>query len=123
MATHCPFAPLSFGDASSLRLEIHGPMLSLPRRLIFGLTILLALTAGVGIFAGAALSHSAALDHGQLTREAAGATRDVLAHHVRIAASTIVFISFFVALATAYLVLQPLRAAAAAARSIAQGKP
>ena len=96
-------------------------MLSLPRRLIFGLTLLLALTAGAGIFAGAALSHSAALDHGHLTREAAIATRDVLAHHVRVAASLIVFLAFFVALATAYLVLQPLRAAAAAARSIGQG--
>ena len=96
-------------------------MLSLPRRLIFGLTLLLALTAGAGIFAGAALSHSAALDHGHLTREAAIATRDVLAHHVRVAASLIVFLAFFVALATAYLVLQPLRAAAAAAQSIGQG--
>ncbi len=96
-------------------------MLSLPRRLIFGLTLLLALTAGAGIFAGAALSHSAALDHGHLTREAAVATRDVLAHHVQVAASVIVFIAFFVALATAFLVLQPIRAAAAAARSIGQG--
>ncbi len=96
-------------------------MLSLPRRLIFGLTLLLALTAGAGIFAGAALSHSAALDHSHLTRQAAMATRDVLAHHVRVAASIIVFAAFFVALATAYLVLQPLRAAAAAARSIGQG--
>lgn len=96
-------------------------MLSLPRRLIFGLTLLLALTAGAGIFAGAALSNSTALDHGHLTREAAVATRDVLAHHVHVAASIIVFIAFFIALATAYFVLQPLRAAAAAARSIGQG--
>ena len=108
-------------DAPSLRLKSRVLMLSLPRRLIFGLTLLLALTAGVGIFAGAALSHSSALDHGHLTREAAIATRDVLAHHVRVAASIIVFTAFFVALATAFLVLQPLRAAAAAARSIAQG--
>jgi len=96
-------------------------MLSLPRRLIFGLTLLLLLTAGVGIFAGAALSNSAALDHGHLTREAAMATRDILAHHVRTTATVVVLVSFFVALATAYLVLQPLRAAAAAARSIGQG--
>ena len=96
-------------------------MLSLPRRLIFGLTLLLALTAGVGIFAGAALSHAAALDHGQITREAAIAMRDVLAHHVRVAASIVVVVAFGVALSTALLVLQPLRAAAAAARSIAQG--
>jgi signal transduction histidine kinase/HAMP domain-containing protein len=96
-------------------------MLSLPRRLIFGLTLLLLLTAGVGIFAGAALSNSAALDHGHLTREAAMATRDILAHHVRTTAAIIILVSFFVAGATAFLVLQPLRAAAAAARSIGQG--
>jgi len=96
-------------------------MLSLPRRLILGLTLLLLLTAGGGIFAGAALSNSAALDHSHLTREAAMATRDVLAHHVHVTIAIIVFVAFLVAFATACLVLQPLRTAAAAARSIGQG--
>jgi signal transduction histidine kinase/HAMP domain-containing protein len=96
-------------------------MLSLPRRLILGLTLLLLLTVGAGIFAGAALSNSAALDHAHLTREAAMATRDVLAHHVKIGAIVVVFLALLIAAGTAFLVLRPLREAAATARAIGQG--
>ncbi len=96
-------------------------MLSLPRRLILGLTLLLLLTAGAGIFAGAALSHAAALDHAHLTREAAMATRDVLAYHARTGAVVIILLATLVAAATALLVLRPLRQAALTVRSIGQG--
>ena len=96
-------------------------MLSLPRRLIFGLTLLLLLTAGAGIFAGAALSHAAALDHAHLTREAAMATRDLLAYHARTGAAVIILLAVLIAAATALLVLRPIRQAAATVRSIGQG--
>ena len=96
-------------------------MLSLPRRLILGLTLLLLLTAGAGIFAGAALSHSASLDHGHLTREAAMATRDVLAYHVRAGALVVIILALLIAAGTALLVLRPLREAAATVRAIGQG--
>ncbi len=96
-------------------------MLSLPRGLILGLTLLLLLTAGAGIFAGAALNHAAALDHGHLTREAAIATRDVLAYHVRTGAAIVILLALLIAVGTAFLVLRPLREAAATARLIGQG--
>ncbi len=96
-------------------------MLSLPRRLIFGLTLLLLLTAGAGIFAGAALNHAAALDHAHLTREAAMATRDLLAYHARTGAAIIILLAILIAAGTALLVLRPLRHAAATVRAIGQG--
>jgi NtrC-family two-component system sensor histidine kinase KinB len=96
-------------------------MLSLPRRLILGLTLLLLLTAGAGIFAGAALSHSASLDHRHLTREAAMATRDVLAYHVWTGAFVVTVLALLIAAGTALLVLRPLQEAAATAHAIGQG--